>query len=261
MLVPRYSRSTKSIPEMTPAVDERRWEDECAAGVPVSMAPSLWAGRGSTPTAALHSLRVHPIPILAAKKLLVRNHYLHSLPGGTQLAFGVLLGQRLMGALTLGVGPSLAYRLVEGATQDDCATLTRLWLSDELPPNSESRVLGVVLRSLRHYTNLKFLISYSDPAAGHVGVVYQATGWIYTGLSEAMPLYDLGDGVPRHSRSLGHSFGTRSVSYFATHGVNVKLVPQTAKHRYVYFLDNTWRAYLRVAVLPYPKKGEANESS
>jgi len=27
--------------------------------------------------------------------------------------------------------------------------LTRLWLSDELPPNSESRVIGMVLRSLR----------------------------------------------------------------------------------------------------------------
>jgi hypothetical protein len=197
---------------------------------------------------------VWPIPILVAKEIIEHNHYLHTLPGGTKLAFGVFLDNRLLGAVTLGVGPMNAHRLVEGAVPEDCLTFTRLWLADELPPNSESRVIGIVLRSLRRHTSIKFLISYADPSQGHIGTIYQATGWLYTGLSEAMPLYDLGDGKARHSRSLAHSYGTHSVRYFSAHGVAVKLVPQAPKHRYVYFLDPALRSRLRVRVLPYPKR-------
>jgi hypothetical protein len=188
------------------------------------------------------------------KRLIIEHHYLHSLSGGTCLAFGVFLGNRLQGALTLGVGPTLAYSLVADAAPADCLTLTRLWLSDQLPANSESRVLGIVLRSLRQHTTVKFLVTYADPAQGHIGIIYQATAWLYTGLSEAMPLYDLGDGKLRHSRSLSHAYGTHSVQHFARHGIAVKLTPQSAKHRYVYFLDPTWQQRLMVPGLPYPKK-------
>ena len=155
------------------------------------------------------------------------------------MTFGVFLGQRLLGAIALGVGPFNAHRLVDGAAPADCLTLSRLWLSDELPKNSESRVLGVVVRSLRNHTSLKFLLSYADPAQGHLGTIYQATGWIYTGLSQAMPLYDLGDGRVRHSRSLAHGFGTHSVRHFKAKGISIKVIPQSPKHRYLYFLDST----------------------
>ena len=224
------------------------------AGVNRSTVLHQGTGAGSTPSAALQSLQVRPIPVAMTKRLIIEHHYLHSLSGGTCLAFGVFLGNRLQGALTLGVGPTLAYSLVADAAPADCLTLTRLWLSDQLPANSESRVLGIVLRSLRQHTTVKFLVTYADPAQGHIGIIYQATAWLYTGLSEAMPLYDLGDGKLRHSRSLSHAYGTHSVQHFARHGIAVKLTPQSAKHRYVYFLDPTWQQRLMVPVLPYPKK-------
>ena len=225
-----------------------------AAGVTVSTASLQEAGAGSSPSAALHDLNVSLIPMLAAKELLVRHHYLHSLPGGTKLCFGVFSGQRMLGALTLGAGPALAYCLVEGARPEDCLTLTRLWLSDELPANSESRVIGIILRALKKHTNLKFLVSYADPSQGHLGTIYQATGWLYTGLSSAMPLYDLGDGIARHSRSVSHTFGSHSIKYFIDHGINIKLVAQSQKHRYLYFLDPKWRTQLKGPILNYPKK-------
>ena len=208
--------------------------------------------RGAKP---LHSLQVQPIPVQLAKKILEEHHYLHSLPGGTKLSFGVFFENRLLGAITFGTGPYLAHRLVNGAVPDDCLTLTRLWLSDELPRNSESRIIGITLRSLRKHTNVKFVVSYADPSQGHLGYIYQATNWVYTGLSEAMPLYDIGDGKARHSRSLSHAYGSHSIKHFADHGVEVKLIPQVAKHRYIYFIDRSWRSRLNVSVLPYPKKG------
>lgn len=164
------------------------------------------------------------------------------------------MDQRLLGALILGVGPANGHLLVKGATSADCATLSRLWLSDELPANAESRVLAIVCRALQKNTELKFLVSYADPAQGHVGTIYQATGWGYTGLSQATPKYDIGDGKIRHSRSLGQTYGSHSVRHFQKHGVPIALVPQLPKHRYIYFLDNCWRPRLKVSELPYPKK-------
>lgn len=224
-----------------------------AESVTAGTVPTRGTGGGSTPSAALHSIGLSPIPTSIAKELLVSKHYLHSWPGGTKLAFGVFDGQRLMGAATLGVGPFLGYCLVDGATPKDCITLTRLWLSDELPKNGESHVIGVIIRALRHHTTLKFIIAYADPAAGHIGIIYQATNWIYTGLSSATPLYEI-NGAIRHSRSFAASFGTHSIRYFANQGIEIKAILQSAKHRYIYFIDPTWRKRLKVPVLPYPKK-------
>ena len=93
---------------------------------------------GSYASTELHDLRLIPISRVDAKTLIVRNHYCHSLPGGTKMSFGTVLNGRLLGAMTFGVGPFYGYKLVNGATPDDVVTLTRLWLSDELPRNSES---------------------------------------------------------------------------------------------------------------------------
>ena len=227
-----------------------------AGGVAAPRSEDHRAGGGATPTPALQQLMVKPAPFSIARDLLVREHYLHSLPGGTCLAFGAFAGTRLLGALTLGAGPANAYSLVNCATPDYCLTLTPLWLSDELPRNSESRFIGIVTRALKRNTRLKFLVSYADPAQGHLGTIYQATGWVYTGLSQATPLYDIGDGRARHSRSLSHAFGSHGLAHFQRHGIEVKLVPQQGKHRYLYFLDSTWRGRLRGTALPYPKAVE-----
>jgi hypothetical protein len=196
--------------------------------------------------------------VTLARDLVVARHYLHSFPGGTQICLGAFAGDRLLGAMTFGVGPMNAHRLVDGARPRDCLTLSRLWLDDALPHLSESRVIGLAIRALRRHTDVKFLLSYADPSACHVGTIYQATNWTYTGLSEATPFYDLGDGVPIHSRTLSHSLGSHSKRYLKEIGIDIKTVPQAAKYRYVYFLDRRWRCRLTVPELPYPKKGDSN---
>lgn len=202
----------------------------------------------------LHSIEVRPISNMVARDLLIHWHYSHSFPGGTKLAFGVFVGFRLLGAITFGVGPFLGYNLVGGAGPDDVITLTRFCLSDILPKNSESYVIAIILRSLRRHTSLKFVISYCDPTRGHYGTIYQATGWLYTGLSSATPLYKVAGDAPRHSRSFAASLGSHSIRYFTAHGIPIITIPQSPKFRYVFFLDPIWRNRLKVPIFPYPKK-------
>jgi hypothetical protein len=201
------------------------------------------------------SLRVLPVPFVVARDVIVRRHYTHSFPGGTQLTLGVFRYNSLQGIIVFGVGPQNAFRLVNSAEPRDCLTLTRLWLSEMLPANSESRSLGIVLKSLRRNTDLKFLITYADGAQGHVGTIYQATNWLYTGLSTAMPRYDLGNGIPRHSRSVAQILGSHSIKFLNRESHLVNIIPQSPKHRYLYFLNQAWRTRLNIPVLPYPKFG------
>lgn len=216
-----------------------------------------------TPTLRISpgDLEVGTIPHVTSRSFFERHHYLHSMPAGTLLCFGAFVNGYLLGALCLGVGPINAHRLVMGAEASDVLTLTRLWLDDALPRNSESRFIGQVIRLLRRHTSVRFLLSYADPAAGHVGYVYQASNWTYTGLSQAQPLLDLGDGVPRHTRTVSSALGTHSVAYLRRHGMQAKTVPRTGKYRYVYFVDRHWRKRLAVPVLPYPKGGDPIEDS
>jgi hypothetical protein len=189
-----------------------------------------------------------------AKQVFVRHHYLHSAAGATILCFGVFVHERLLGAMSFGRGPAQAYRLVRGASTRDSATLSRVWLSDSLPRNSESRVVAIALRQLKRHTSLKFVVTYADPAAGHTGTIYRAGNWLFTGMSDATPHLDLGDGILRHSRTVSTMLGSRARAYLRSLGIGCGSVKRPAKYRYIYFLDPTWRERLAVGVLPYLKE-------
>jgi len=255
-----YADPVRQQESLTPAVEE------CICGVGASSSTARYqrADGGASPTTPLQlsprDLTVRTIPPAVAAALFVRHHYLHSAPAGVKLTFGVLAGDHLAGAVALNSGPINAHRLVKDAAREDGMCLARLWLADDLPRNSESRILGLVTRLLRQHTAVKFLISYADPAAGHVGTIYQAAGWLYTGLAHAMPLLDIGGG-PQHTRSISSVHGTHSTAFFRKQGLSVCLVPTVGKHRYLTFVDPAWRDRLRVPVLPYPKKEVARHGS
>ena len=82
-----------------------------SAGGVIEARPALQeAGSGTSPTPPFQSLVIRPIPFLTAKSLLERNHYLHSLPGNTQLAFGLFVGSSLLVANTLRRNPYGRHR-------------------------------------------------------------------------------------------------------------------------------------------------------
>ena len=232
----------------------------CAGGVDRNP-PAVQVG--DAPANGSPALQISPrdltlrvVPPAVAANLFVRFHYLRSAPAGMKLSLGVFAADRLAGAVALNAGPINGWRLVEGARREDCLCLARLWLNDDLRRNSESRVLGLVVRMLRHHTAVRFLVSYADPAAGHVGTIYQAVGWIYTGTSEAQPLMAIGAGPPRHTRSIASVAGTHSAAHFRRQGLAVRLVATIPKHRYLMFVDPSWRTRLRIPALAYPKKGD-----
>ena len=202
----------------------------------------------------IKALEVRTVASSVVKPVIEEGHYLHSMPGGVLRCFGIYLGKELVGAVVFTSGARQGHRLLDAARPRDVATLSRLYLKDEIPKNAESRVLSVALKILRRETPLKLILSYADPAAGHTGTIYQASGWIYLGQTEPNTYVDLGDGNLLHPRSVYNRFGSNAIGHLQATGIPATRKRVGGKHRYAYVLDPAWRWRLRGARRPYPKK-------
>jgi hypothetical protein len=187
------------------------------------------------------------------RNTIEEHHYLHSLPS-TKWAFGFYLDGVMAGAMAFGTIPGPNAKAICGAEyQGQVLELTRLFIHDWAGKNAESRFLGAVFKMLTPSATHQggtILLSYADTAAGHVGTIYQATNWIYTGMSKSSQVVVNGEVV--HQRTASNIFGSVA-------GLNLERVTQSPKHRYVYFLGNkTQRKCLRKALRwsqqPYPKQ-------
>jgi hypothetical protein len=218
-----------------------------------AVSPAQMAVRVRPPRSIPKGLVVEPVMPSAVREIITSFHYLHSMPAASRRCYGVFHDSTLSGAVVFTAGARRGHHLLAAAQPQEVATLARLWLSDELPKNAESRVIGIVLRHLRRHTGWKLLLSYADPSAGHVGTIYQATGWLYLGQGCAEGYLELGDGQILHPRTAYKRFGSTAIGHLTRTGVPAQRRRTHPKHRYAYLLDSAWRWRLREAGQPYPK--------
>jgi len=171
-----------------------------------------------------------------------------------EMAFGLFNGTTCVGVCTFGDGSGNINNNSLGMFKMN--ELNRLVLEEGLPSNTAS---FFVSRCLKLLPRPRVVVSYADAEVGHVGYVYQATNWIYTGTSEGRRVY-MKDGIEHHRKSVYDMLGKHSVSDAAEHG----FIYHTgkSKHRYFYFVGNkSERGHmlklLPYDVLPYPK-GKTN---
>jgi hypothetical protein len=106
-------------------------------------------------------------------------------------------------------------------------------------------------------TDKDIVVSYAEIGAGHVGTVYQATNWLYTGMSDRHVEWRLDGKSGSHSRHLFDEHGGVNGAK-AFYGERLERHERPRKHRYVMFRGNKWRKRellekLRYEVQPYPK--------
>lgn len=199
----------------------------------------------STNDAFRPALRFVRIEKKQAIELVVANHYLHR-ECPISWSWGIEVGDQILGVLTIGKPMwSVACGLVGETKEDlecpnarwrDVYELNRLWVDDGVTEHCiESRFIGSCLRELKKINPNLILVSYADIARGHIGVVYQATGFVYTGLSsefEDITLEGYGDhrSVPKERQ--GRKIGNRRAWADDPHAIRVE---RSRKHRYVWF--------------------------
>lgn len=201
----------------------------------------------------LGAYRVTPISYGVAMEVVVREHYLHR-KAPCSVAFGLFLGESLKGVVCYGTPSSAPLRRGIAGPENafNVAELTRLWVCDSVPRNGESFLIGRTVRR----AGKEIIVSYADTEQGHIGTVYQATNWLYTGLSAKRTNWTV-QGVGRHCQTLADRY--TSVQIRAKFGDRFSLQDRPRKHRYVFINARGKRraeliASLRYRPQPYPKR-------
>ena len=205
----------------------------------------------------LESFYIEQISYKQAMDIVVEKHYLHR-KAPCSLAFGLFHKSDPLTCLGVVVyGVSASSTLLRGicgvGEAANVYELTRLWVDDSVPKNGESFLIGNTLRLL----DKEIVVSYADSSQNHVGVVYQASNWIYTGLSSKFKDPKVRGLEHQHHTTYAH--GLSNAQVIEKYGVdNVYFVERPRKHRYVFFNASKKRkkellAMLSYKVLPYPK--------
>lgn len=196
---------------------------------------------------------VVPISYSQIKDWLLHKHYAHRIPS-ISYAFGCYDDNGILQAVcSFGVpaSPSLVKGAFNGAYTDNFLELNRLCASDGLERNVLSYFVSSCLKLL---PKPKVIVSYADSGMNHHGYIYQATNWIYTGLSDAHSEYIV-DGN-KHSRHLFDELG--GINKAKECGLELKVGNRSRKHRYFYLLGNkseikNMKRKLKYQQQPYPK--------
>ncbi len=162
----------------------------------------------------MDDVEVRPIDLDIASPWILKKHYARRLPN-IMFSFGMFINKTIAGVITYGSPPSPALTVgVAGKKNKHMVLeLNRLVVESGQP----SRLIS---SSLKMIPSPRIIVSYADTAMSHIGYVYQATNWFYTGCSKERTDM-LSDGHARHSK------GDKTLRQL-----------RSAKHRYIYLVGS-----------------------
>lgn len=137
--------------------------------------------------------KVRPVHGKHVERFIVQNHYAQRVPQ-IMYSFGLFEKNKMIGVITFGLpaSPSLQEKI-----PFDYLELNRIALikhEKNLISWWLSKCIGLLPKPL-------LLISFADQNKGHIGYVYQATNWIYTGCTSKSSEYIV-DGKTKHARHI-----------------------------------------------------------
>lgn len=178
-----------------------------------------------------------------ARPYIATFHYSKTMPDSTKYVYAGFLGEKLCGIVVygMGAGKNQYTSIIPNIQNGEYVELTRLWCANDMPKNTESKLISESLKMLP--LNIKLVISFADSSKNHVGTIYQATNWYYLGKNNGGKTLICEDGVIKHARLLGiykmrhpHLKDKTNDEIMEIYGW--KWADGGSKHRYIYLRGN-----------------------
>ena len=195
----------------------------------------------------------------AAKYAVEHWHYSGNLPSfGRRLTAGIWEDGEFVGAIVYAYSatPNIAKGL--HLDQTEVVELRRVAMKEH-----KMFVSVAIARSLKlvkaHCPGLRLIVSFADIDHDHIGIIYQASNWIYTG-SSMHGVHDgfIVKGLFIHRRTVGtYGRGKVNIEWVRSNmDSEAKDHYSVGKHRYLYPLDKGMRRQILPLAQPYPKRGQ-----
>jgi len=171
---------------------------------------------------------------------------------------GAWESQRFIGVVLFGRGANRNLSKPYGLSETECCELVRVALASHATP--VSRVVAIAVRFLRkNNPKLRLIVSFADPNHGHVGGIYQAGNWVYTGRSTDSEAYQAPNGSILHKRQVSSTGAKQEYGHTVRcpKFSECKPIKLLGKHRYLMPLDDGMRQKISKLAKPYPKKPRA----
>jgi len=196
-------------------------------------------------------MQVLPIKHEECEEWLLKIHYAKRIPL-IMHSFGLYVDKKLDGIITYGMpaSPSLCVGVCGEDHRHLVLELNRLCLLN----NKKNQASFLVGNSLKLLPKPSIVVSYADTSMNHNGYIYQATNFIYTGLSAKRTEWRI-RGSNRHSRTLT---AQHTLEEMQNNPDKFHRLDRPQKHRYIYFLGDKKQkkemiSKLNYKVEPYPK--------
>ena len=206
---------------------------------------------------------VERIPSELAYDLILNAHYAHRIPPITY-SFGLFINKELLGVVTYGT--PLSHTLRQGIAgiefEPMVIELNRLVLINKI----KNGCSFLISNSIKLLPKPKIIVSYADTELNHNGYVYQASNFLYTGLSAKISDYAVKGKEHKHHRTIyDESRGKENRIDFLKnkYGDNFYMKDRSRKHRYllIHADKKTKKSILhnlKYKILPYPKNKNEN---
>ena len=190
----------------------------------------------------INNYSVKSIKNQECKDWFLNKHYAKRLPS-ISFAYGLYINNRLEGVCSF--GRPMSHTLIKGAFnglyENSFLELNRLVVNEGLKKNTLSFFVSQCFKQL---PKPMVLVSYADTSQNHHGYIYQATNWIYTGLSNKFTDYAVKGLEHMHHSSIEDSVGRydknknidKHTLLKEKYGDKLYLKERPRKHRYFYFL-------------------------
>lgn len=212
----------------------------------------------------MHQYEVRKIESKETHDYLLNIHYAKRLPQ-IMYAYGLFRDDQLVGVITYGrpPAPSVSKGVLGKENKDLVLELNRLCLKDNLKHEASRLVAG----SFKLLPQPTAIISYADTSQDHLGVVYQATNFLYTGLSSKHTDWAVKGMEGTHTRTFNHIADAipgdkpNLEKIKELYGDRFYYIDRPRKHRYIMLIGNKTqkkqlKALLKYPVLPYPKRNQ-----
>ena len=185
-------------------------------------------------------------------------HYSKVIPASKLVKIGTWEDDRFIGAVIFSRGASPNICKPYGMSNTEVIELTRVALRGHKTPVTQ--ILAKAITLLKQTSpGLKLIVSYADISQGHIGVIYQASNWIYEGKTVPAGYYIV-KGVRKHGRSVSAFYKTSSIEWLKTNiDPNAHIVYDLGKHKYLMPLDKKTRKQIMLLSKPYPKDIDQRE--
>jgi len=193
-----------------------------------------------------------------AKEYIIEYHYSHGCHRAPSPCYGLFEEENLIGVLMFATPCSENVRASIFGKEfvNQVMELHRLHILDITPRNTESWFISRCLDLLLvDKPQIKCVVSFSDPTAGHQGTIYQATNAKYYGCSGKATFYIDQDNRLRHPRQCG-----KNISKAEALQLGWKQTKRDGKYRYLWIIGNNkadryyWLNKVKVKLLDYPKE-------